>query len=123
MATPETGPSESTFSTPSQRTVVLPRSLPRLRRRWLRFSLRTFLLVLTGLCIWLGVNVNQAQQQKEAVAALERSARRCSTRINVAREIPIFSIHVRSSTCRDGCAISPATTSFSTSHGCTSPTA
>src|SRR5687768_798002 len=71
MATPETGPSESTFSTTSQRTAVLPRTLPRLRRRWLRFSLRTFLLVLTALCIWLGVNVNQARRQKEAVAALK----------------------------------------------------
>ena len=40
-------------------------------RRWLRFSLRTFLLVLTALCIWLGVKVNQARRQKEAVAALK----------------------------------------------------
>jgi hypothetical protein len=40
------------------------------RRRWLRFSLRTFLLVLTALCIWLGVKVNQARRQKEAVEAL-----------------------------------------------------
>jgi hypothetical protein len=30
----------------------------RLFRRRLRFSLRTFLLVLTALCIWLGVKVN-----------------------------------------------------------------
>jgi len=42
----------------------------RQRRRWLRFSLRTFLLVLTALCIWLGVKVNQARRQKEAVEAL-----------------------------------------------------
>jgi hypothetical protein len=41
------------------------------RRRWLRFSLRTFLLVVTALCIWLGVKVNQARRQKEAVAALK----------------------------------------------------
>jgi hypothetical protein len=39
-------------------------------RRWLRFSLRTFLLVLTALCVWLGVKVNQARRQKEAVEAL-----------------------------------------------------
>jgi hypothetical protein len=39
-------------------------------RRWLRFSLRTFLWVLTALCIWLGVKVNQARRQKEAVEAL-----------------------------------------------------
>ena len=42
------------------------------RRRWLRFSLRTFLLVLTALCIWLGVKVNQARRQKAAVEALTR---------------------------------------------------
>jgi hypothetical protein len=41
------------------------------RRRWLRFSLRTFLLVLTSLCIWLGVKVHQARRQKEAVVALK----------------------------------------------------
>jgi hypothetical protein len=40
-------------------------------RRWLRFSLRTFLLVLTALCIWLGFKVNQARRQKEAVAGLK----------------------------------------------------
>jgi hypothetical protein len=39
-------------------------------RRWLRFRLRTFLLVHTALCIWLGVKANQARRQKEAVEAL-----------------------------------------------------
>jgi hypothetical protein len=42
----------------------------RLRRRWLRFSLRTFLLFVTVLCVWLGLRVNEARRQKEAVAAL-----------------------------------------------------
>jgi hypothetical protein len=50
--------------TPTPNTTVLP------RRRWLRFSLRTFLLVLTALCVWLGIKVNQARRQKEAVEAL-----------------------------------------------------
>jgi hypothetical protein len=47
------------------------KSEPPSRRRWLRFSLRTFLLVLTVVCIWLGVKVNQARRQKESVAALK----------------------------------------------------
>ena len=46
---------------------------PRSRRRWLRFSLRTMLLLVTVLSIWLGVKVNQARRQKEAVAALRES--------------------------------------------------
>jgi hypothetical protein len=39
-------------------------------RRWLRFNLRTFLLLVTVLCVWLGVKVNHARRQKEAVEAL-----------------------------------------------------
>jgi hypothetical protein len=39
-------------------------------RRWLRFSLRTFFLLVTVLCVWLGIRVNQARRQKEAVEAL-----------------------------------------------------
>jgi Leucine-rich repeat (LRR) protein len=41
------------------------------RRRWFRISLRTVLILLTLLCIWLGVKVNQARRQKEAIAALK----------------------------------------------------
>lgn len=55
---------------PSSRSDTL-NSQSRPRRRWMRFSLRTFLLVLTALSIWLGVKVNQARRQKEAVAALK----------------------------------------------------
>jgi hypothetical protein len=40
-------------------------------RRWLRFSLRSLLVLVTVLCVWLGVKVNQARRQKEAVAALQ----------------------------------------------------
>jgi hypothetical protein len=40
------------------------------RRRWFRISLRTLLLLVTVLCIWLGVKVNLARRQKEAIAAL-----------------------------------------------------
>jgi hypothetical protein len=40
------------------------------RRRWLRFSLRTLLVLVTVFGVWLGMKVNQARRQKEAVAAL-----------------------------------------------------
>ena len=40
------------------------------RRRWLRFSLRTFFIVVTLLCIWLGFKVNAAHRQHEAVEAI-----------------------------------------------------
>ena len=40
------------------------------KMRWFRFSLRTFLLVVTVFCIWLGWKINAARQQKEAVDAI-----------------------------------------------------
>lgn len=40
------------------------------RPRWLRFSLRTLLVLMTVLCIWLGFKVNAARRQKEAVEAI-----------------------------------------------------
>jgi hypothetical protein len=39
-------------------------------RRWLRFSLRTLLIVVTLFGVWLGVKVDQARRQKLAVVAL-----------------------------------------------------
>jgi hypothetical protein len=41
-----------------------------MKTRWLRFSLRTLLLLITALCIWLGVQVTAARRQKEAVEAI-----------------------------------------------------
>ncbi len=41
---------------------------PKPRRRYLQFSLRTFLVVLTLVCVWFGWQVNQANQQRKAVA-------------------------------------------------------
>ena len=40
-------------------------------RRWLRFSLRALLVLVTVFGVWLGIKVNQARRQKEAVAALK----------------------------------------------------
>jgi hypothetical protein len=40
------------------------------KRRWLRFSLRTFLLVVTALCVWLAFKVNAGRRQHEAVTAI-----------------------------------------------------
>jgi hypothetical protein len=40
-------------------------------RRFLQFSLRTFLILLTVGCIWLGWKVERARRQREAVKAIE----------------------------------------------------
>ncbi len=40
---------------------------PKRKRRWLRYSLRTFVVVLTVFCVWLGALVYRVNQQKEAV--------------------------------------------------------
>lgn len=37
------------------------------QRRWLRFSLRTVLIVLTAFCVWLGWFLFQVEQQRDAV--------------------------------------------------------
>jgi hypothetical protein len=40
------------------------------KRRWFRFSLRTFLIVITLFSVWLGWKVNAAHEQRRAVAAV-----------------------------------------------------
>ena len=40
-------------------------------RRWVRFSLRTFLLVVTVFAIWIGFQTYRAQLQSRAVSALQ----------------------------------------------------
>ncbi len=41
---------------------------PKPRRRYLQFSLRTFLVLLTLVCVWFGWQVNRANQRRQAVA-------------------------------------------------------
>ena len=41
------------------------------RRRYLTFSLRTLFILLTAFAVWLGVAVNRAREQREAVEAIE----------------------------------------------------
>ncbi|MCH7726300.1 MAG: hypothetical protein IH991_07455 [Planctomycetes bacterium] len=41
---------------------------PKPKRRWLRYSLRTFVVVLTVFGVWLGLLVHRVNKQKEAVA-------------------------------------------------------
>lgn len=40
-------------------------------RRYLTFSLRTLFVLMTALAVWLGVIVNRAREQQEAVKAIE----------------------------------------------------
>src|SRR5687768_2956799 len=44
----------------------------RSKRRWLQFSLRTFLVLLTVFGVWLGLHVRSARNQKESVEAIRR---------------------------------------------------
>lgn len=41
------------------------------RRRYLTFSLRSLFVLTTALAIWLGVVINGAREQREAVKAIE----------------------------------------------------
>ena len=42
------------------------------KRRWLQFSLRSFLALATLFSIWLGFHVRSARRQEESVAAIKR---------------------------------------------------
>lgn len=55
---------------------------PGKRRRWLSYSLRTFLVLITLFGIWLGIKVEQARRQKRAVETLRTLGRRLRTSIS-----------------------------------------
>lgn len=40
-------------------------------RRWFRFSLRTLLIITTGLCIFLGVTAKQIRDRRAAISAID----------------------------------------------------
>jgi hypothetical protein len=42
------------------------------KRRWTQFNLTTMFFVVTSLCVWLSVQVNRANKQKEAMAAIQQ---------------------------------------------------
>ncbi|MEX2142885.1 MAG: hypothetical protein WD894_26750 [Pirellulales bacterium] len=56
--------------TSTESTPLEPLPTPPPRRRWTRFSLRTLLILITVLSVWLGVKVDQARRQKRAVDTL-----------------------------------------------------
>ena len=43
---------------------------PKPRRRWLQFSLRTLLVVVTVFCIWMWIATKRAREQRWAVEAI-----------------------------------------------------
>ena len=46
---------------------------PKPRRRWFQFSLGSLFVLLTVLCVWLGVTVERARKQRESVEAIEKA--------------------------------------------------
>ncbi len=44
---------------------------PKPKRRWLQFSLRTMMLVVTVFCVWLGITAKRARDQKQTVEAIQ----------------------------------------------------
>lgn len=42
------------------------------KRRWLQFSVRTVLLLVAVLCVWLGYRVHASRQRAEAIAHIEK---------------------------------------------------
>ena len=47
------------------------------KRRWLRFSVRTLLLLTVVVACWLGVQVNQAQKRRAAITAVREAGGFC----------------------------------------------
>jgi competence protein ComGC len=42
------------------------------KRRWAQFSLASMFVVVTVICMWLALRVNQATRQRDAVVALRK---------------------------------------------------
>jgi hypothetical protein len=53
-------------------SIAAKTQLPSPRRSWLRFSLRTFFVLLTIFGVWLGIKINAARRQHEAVEAVRK---------------------------------------------------
>jgi hypothetical protein len=62
--------------------------MARMKSHWFRFSLRTLLLLLTVLCVWLGIQVNSVRRQREAVAVLSNA--RASIKYHYQIELPTW---------------------------------
>ena len=45
---------------------------PKPRRRWLQFSLRTMMIVVTVFCVWLGFTAKRARDQRQAVEVIRK---------------------------------------------------
>ena len=80
------------------------------KRRWLRFSIRTLLLAVTILCVWLGWQVSIVRERKAAVKLLDHLAGPVSFSpyevppyVNVVRRMlgdvpPLYSLHIYDAT-------------------------
>ena len=64
---------------------------PKPKRRWLRYSLRTFVVVLTVFGIWLGLLVHRVNKQREAVQWVKDEDGICVTRTCVPSRVGSFS--------------------------------
>ena len=60
------------------------------KRRWFKFSLRTLLVVMTALCVWLGFKVNAARRQKEAVTAIFKAGGTVSFDYQMVPDGPLY---------------------------------
>ena len=47
-------------------------TIPKPKRRWLQFSLRTFLVLVTVFAVWFGWLTHKAREQRKAVAWVEK---------------------------------------------------
>ena len=81
---------------------------PKRKRRWFRFSLRTFVVLLTVFCVWLGLLVYRVNKQREAAQWVKkpRDHIACSSapngdqslpRRSLTNSSPCFSHHDRTS--------------------------